>query len=329
MRANPQGASVALAGASSLLGGEIKDQLAASGFPGQAVALLEAEELAGLLTEYGEEARAMTAAVREELLQHDLICLCGSAEFAAEQLQPLRDAGQLGIDCTGAWAHAPGTYLWLPGTNAEPELESNPAIALPSGPGQLVAVAMAALGELAEGAVATVLVPASERGHRGLKELSQQAIAVLNLEELEEAVFGRQLAFDIWPQPASGEHGSEQDLADELRRLDVHPPALSVLAAPVFHCIGAKVYLPAAAPDAVSTALGEAFSLGATDAGTIDSPVRVAGQPGIHVGGIRPEDSGGTWVWLITDNLKARAGAAVDAIHALLGSALAGSAGPV
>lgn len=322
-------ASVALVGAASLLGGEIKQQLSASGFPSEAVALLDAEELAGMLTEYGDEVRGMTETSFSEMLKHDLVCFCGQADFAAAQLEPLLDAERIALDCTGAWARAAGTYLWLPGVSTEPTLAENSAIALPSGATQLIAVAVAALGDLAHGAVATILAPASERGERGLKELSQQSVAVLNLEELEDDVFGRQLAFDLWPPPGR-DTGAAAELAAELQRLDVLLPAVSVLAAPVFHGIAANFYLPAAAPDAVTGALAdEAFSFDTTAADDldIDSPVRAAGHPGIHVGAVLPDEAGGTWVWLVMDNLNARAAAAVAAIHTLLGRGI-GAASP-
>ena len=54
---------LALVGASSLLGVEVKDQLAASGVPRDAVTLFDLKEVAGVLTEYGDEARVFAETV--------------------------------------------------------------------------------------------------------------------------------------------------------------------------------------------------------------------------------------------------------------------------
>ena len=53
---------MALVGAASLLGREIKDHLAEAGFPGRAVELLDLDDEVGLLTDYGSEARVVAEA---------------------------------------------------------------------------------------------------------------------------------------------------------------------------------------------------------------------------------------------------------------------------
>jgi hypothetical protein len=50
----------------------------------------------------------------------------------------------------------------------------------------------------------------------------------------------------------------------------------------------------------------------------IDSPVRMAGTSGVRVGLAWADGQGGTWLWVLMDNVLARAEAALSTIQALL-----------
>ena len=315
---------IALVGASSLLGKEIKDRLAAAGYPSEAVSLLDLGELAGVITEYGEEARVLTEAAEEELLRQDLVCFCGDREMVREHMRKLLDADHVALDCTGAWLPEPDAVLCLPSVGCIPTLQPGRAIVLPSATTQMLATVLAALGDaFSQGLSVTVLVPASEPGEAGLRELAQQCIAVLNLEEIPDAVFGRQQAFDIWPDPGTP---SDPDTgaaeAEYLRRLGIPVPAIALLCAPVFHSLSATLHLPGHDVDAVlqSLALGglPIEGDGEKNKARIDSPVRVSGASGVRIGRAWADGLGGTWLWVLMDNLLARAEAATSTIQALL-----------
>ena len=181
-------ARLALVGANSLLGKEIKDQLAAAGFPGADLMLFDLEEVAGLLTDYGEEARVLSETIAEQVLDHELICFCGDPETARDYLPQLLDADRRGLDCTGAWVDDEEVFAWIPGVSQSPRMADDRAIALPPASTLLLGAVGAALGELARGAVANILVPATELGDPGLRELSQQSTAVMNLIDVEADV---------------------------------------------------------------------------------------------------------------------------------------------
>ena len=119
---------LALVGASSLLGVEVKDQLAASGVPRNAVTLFDLKEMAGVLTEYGDEARVFAETVSENLLTHSLICFCSDAKTATESLDAILDSGKVGIDCTQAWSDDPRAFAWIPGVSAPPARNDQRAI---------------------------------------------------------------------------------------------------------------------------------------------------------------------------------------------------------
>jgi aspartate-semialdehyde dehydrogenase len=311
---------LALVGAASLLGKEIKDQLAASGFPGTALALLDFEEVAGVLTEYGDEARVFADTVAERVLRHELACFCGNREQAAGHLEGLLAADGLGLDCTGAWLADPRAFAWIPGVTATPRLHKQRAIVIPPASALLLGGTVAALGELVERASINVFLPATERGDAGFEELSQQSTAVLNLLAVDETVFGRQQAFDMW-LPSAEHPLSAASLGATLDRLGLPVPALEVVSAPVFHGMALSMFVAGAGGDTVRDALegGGIDVLEATAArDEADSPVRIVGRGGLRAVAVR-EEARGAWVWLVTDNLHTRAAAAVAAIHTLLG----------
>jgi aspartate-semialdehyde dehydrogenase len=314
---------IALIGASSLLGKEVKDQLASAGYPSESLTLLDLGELAGVITEYGEEARVLAEAADEEILSQDLVCFCGDRAMVREHMPKILDAAHVALDCTGTWLHDPDAVLSLPAVGCVPSPQPGCAIVLPSSTTQMLATVISALGEAAKGLSATVLVPASAPGEEGLKELAQQCVAVLNLEEIPDAVFGRQRAFDVWPEPgASGDNDAGVAEAEFLRRLGFPAPAIAVLCAPVFHSLSAALHLPGQEVATVleSLAQGDLISGGiaAKDQAQIDSPVRVSGTSGVHIGRAWADGKGGTWLWVLMDNLLARAEAAVSTIQALL-----------
>jgi aspartate-semialdehyde dehydrogenase len=313
----PQPARLALVGAASLLGKEIKDQLAASGFPGEQLALFDLEEVAGVLTDYGEEARVFAETVTERVLQHELACFCGDPADAADVLAPLLDAGRLGLDCTGAWLADERAFPWIPGASTPPALESNRAVAVPPGAALLLGRTVASLGELAAGASSNVFIPATERGDAGLEELSQQSTAVLNLLDVDLDVFGRQQAFDVW-LPHAESPLCDARLAAALERMELPASAINVVSAPVFHGIALSTFVPGASAAQVSAALLEGGFEQAGGDKPVDSPVRAVGRGGLHALQVR-DDAAGAWIWVVADNLHARAAAAVAAIHTMLG----------
>ena len=217
-------ARLALVGASSLLGKEVKDRLAATGFPGAALELFDVDDVAGVLTDYGEEARVFAEAVSDRVLAHELVCFCGDRATAEQYLEPLLAAETLGLDCSGAWLSDARSFIWVPGSSTPPQLDQQRAAAIPQAAALLLASVAAALGDVMKRASANVFLPASERGDAGIEELSQQSTAVLNLLDVDRAVFGRRQAFDVWSPTAEHPLGG-QSLRATLERLGIPTPA--------------------------------------------------------------------------------------------------------
>jgi aspartate-semialdehyde dehydrogenase len=239
-------------------------------------------------------------------------------------MSKILNAGHVALDCTGAWLHEPEALITLPAAGRVPPLQPGTAIVLPSATTQLLATVISALGDAAEGISGTVLLPASDPGDEGLDELARQCIAVLNLEDVPDSVFGRQQAFDIWPESAARGGGKRSALdLDHLRELDLPVPSVAVLCAPVFHSLASTLHLPGRETADVLDRLARAGVASSAaeepdDQDRIDSPVRMAGTSGVRVGRAWDDGDGGTWLWVLMDNVLARAEAAVSTIQALL-----------
>jgi aspartate-semialdehyde dehydrogenase len=158
---------IALVGASSLLGKEIRDQLAGVGYPSESVTLLDLEELAGVITEYGEEAMVLAETADDEILRQDLVCFCGDRAMVRRHMGKILDAGHTALDCTGAWLQEPSAVLSLPSIGRVPSPQPGCAVVLPSGTTQMLATVLTALGDVEGELSATVLVPACPYPGRG------------------------------------------------------------------------------------------------------------------------------------------------------------------
>lgn len=303
---------LALVGATSQLGRELKEQLADAGYPADRVQLLDMEDEVGLLTDYGDEAAVVLNAARETVSRFALACFCGSAEVTRRLAPAVVEEGGLAVDCTGAFAGEQRARL--AGATPAPE----PGIVVVPHPGTLLLAGLANALDLSR-AAATVLLPASEKESPGTDDLARQTTTLLNLGEIgdaDEGVFGRRVAFDLWPDP--GEAGDR--MTAELAALEVAAPRLFVLRAPVFHALSTAVWLPGRDRDGVVAALGDAgVPVDARDhrSRNVDSPARAAGRAGVHVAAVRA-DADGVWLWAVQDNYHAVAAAALRVIAAYL-----------
>ena len=304
-----------------MVGGEVKQRLSQAGYSSDDVVLLAMEEASSILTEYGDEARIVARAAEEDLRDHRLVCFCGDPLICQRFATTVADSGNIVVDCTDAWVDDPQTHLGVAGIGLPGRpLPASGIVIVPAAPVLLLASLLNALGTLARDAVATLLLPASQAGESGARELALQAAAILNFEKPAREVLGRRLAFDIWPADRRG-RSLEQRFAAQLEELGLAPISLSVLWASVFHAHSASVFLPHAAKQPVLDALvSSEICVETTDPGKrpLDSPVRVAGEPGIRAGAVWTGSIQGTWLWVVQDNHHAVADAALRTIQALL-----------
>jgi aspartate-semialdehyde dehydrogenase len=339
---------VAIAGASSLLGKELKQVLEERHFPTTDIVLLDESVIAGTLTEAAGEPTFIRALDEDSFEGARFAFFAGTALDIEQNLRAARSAGATVIDLTGALAglaRVAGSSVgpvisWIPSlASALPPLPARGgngspkqvAYSSPSAPVIIACTLAAGLARFKPSRMAVALFPpVSERDQAGIEELESQTASLLSFREIAQPVFDAQVAFNLL---ASYGPGSRQRLADVRNGVarDVAAyltgrapvPAIQLVQAPVFYGYAFTAYAELAA--AVSPGEFEAAfaSLGVKMAAPGDPPptnVSVAGESEIHLGRIEPDPNvaGAVWIWGATDNLRLAATNAVRIAEELL-----------
>ncbi|HEX9764548.1 MAG TPA: Asd/ArgC dimerization domain-containing protein [Candidatus Acidoferrales bacterium] len=337
MTAEPStGLRVAIVGATSLRGKEVKEVLAERLFPVKKLSLLDDDEALGQLTEFQGEPALVAPIDADTFRENDLVFFASTSSAFTLGQWPQAAAGTAAvIDLSHALLKVPEARLrapaladWLPAAEDSPRrwyvVPHAASIAL-----------LALLGRLSRAfavrqAVVNVFEPVSERGAAGLDELQQQTVLLLSFQEFPRAVYDAQVAFNLLARYGAESLPSLQDV-EEVVRLGVERCApslaerlaLRVLQAPVFHAHVLSVFVELDQPAevaAVEQALaGPRVSVLAQDqlpAGAVD----VAGRDEVVVGPVlrdraRPDCF---WLWVVADNLRLTAHTAVDIAETLL-----------
>ncbi|HXE74649.1 MAG TPA: Asd/ArgC dimerization domain-containing protein [Candidatus Xenobia bacterium] len=330
------GLRVALIGATSLKGKEVKQVLEERLFPLRKLALLDDPEALGQLTDFEGEPALVEAIDADTFTENDLVFFASTADRFTRQNWPQAAAGSAAVidlshallDVPEARVRVPFLEDCLPPTDDSPRrwytVPHAAAIAL-----------LAMLGRLnaklsVRRAVANVFEPVSERGAAGLDELQEQTVRLLSFQSFPRTVFDAQVAFNLLARYGA-ESASHLEQIDDLvyRQIERRAPklaervALRVLQAPVFHahCLSVLVELEQAAElPAVERALaGRRVSVLRQDespAGAVDA----AGRDEIIIGPVLRDRKrpAAFWLWAVADNLRLTAQTAVDIAETLV-----------
>jgi aspartate-semialdehyde dehydrogenase len=172
--------------------------------------------------------------------------------------------------------------------------------------------------------VVNVFEPASERGAAGMEELREQTVGLLSFQQLPQAVFDAQVAFNLLVRYGAGSQVRLEETEDIIRReVERCAPdlaerlALRIIQVPVFHAHSLSILVEleeASSVAAVERALqGERVAVAAQGEAPA-AAVGVAGRDEIVVGPVlsdrnRPTDF---WLWTVVDNLRLTARTAVE-----------------
>jgi aspartate-semialdehyde dehydrogenase len=329
---------VAIVGAATLKGRELKEVLGDRNFPAQDVRLLDDEESLGQLESVGDEPTFIQSVLPEHLENVDFTFFASQESYTRNTWKLARQAGSDIVDLSYALEGQPGALLRAPWV--ERELGAAPQVDFAQGTAVIAhpaAVVLALLmlraqrvGNMVR-AVATAFEPASEHGRRGMDELHEQTVNLLSFQQLPKSVFDAQVAFNLLDR--YGEH-SLPSLASVESRIQTHfrnivrdklaLPSLMLLQAPIFHGNAFSLYIEldrAAQIEELTAAIsGEHVDV---LQGGEESPsnVNAAGQEQIQVY-VRPEGQNGNafWLWAASDNLRISALNAVECAENMLAS---------
>lgn len=320
---------IVIAGASSLLGNEVKTVLEEGRFTGWDLRLVDEELVAGTLTEAGGEATLIQKVEEDTFHGARFAFLTGSTEFGKSCMSAAREAGATIIDLSHASLSDPDAIPWFPKiellTGKSVVKNAKTFSVFSAGGTAIASLALALRSAGLQRFVGMMFQPVSEAGRAGIEELETQTSQLLSFQSIGQQVFGTQAAFNVLPR-----FGPEscQDLRSHLLQIraevsaaigdseDDAKIALNLIHAPVFYglafsvCADLEVKTDAAA--LAETCRRAGFTL--VDPGeAAPSNVSVAGESGAFLR--TPESDaareGSWWFWGAADNLRLPASSAV------------------
>jgi aspartate-semialdehyde dehydrogenase len=318
---------VAIVGASSLRGKELKLVLEDRNFPASEIILLDESVMAGTLTEAAGEPTFIRALDEESFDGARFVFFAGTPFDAERNWLAAQRVGATVVDMTGAVIASGRAISWIP--SLDPVLAQRTASSTngsaqpkpyfsPSSPVVIACTLAAALAKFQAQHIALVLFPpVSERDQAGVEELETQTTNLLSFRPIAQTIFDAQVAFNLLS--GYGE-GSKPALADTRKAIveqverylggRASTPAIQLVQAPVFYgyafSVFAELATPAVLPGEIEAALAE---FGVNVGVPADPPltnVSVAGESQIHIAPIEKDtsSSGGMWIWGVADHLR-------------------------
>jgi aspartate-semialdehyde dehydrogenase len=330
---------VAIVGAATLKGKELKEVLEDRNFPALDIKLLDDEESLGQLDAVADEATFIQSVLPENLQGADIVFFASDENFTRRNWNLAKKAGALIVDLSYALEGEPEGAVRAPWIEREmeqaegvrPPAQLDSTLAVVAHPAAVVLALLLLRAQEAgtlRNVVCAAFEPASEHGRRGMDELHGQTVNLLSFQPMPTEVFGAQVAFNMLAR--YGEK-SAPALESVERRVLAHLekitegrtllPALALAQAPIFHGHVFSLYLEfeqaIAAGDLTRALEGDHVNVTRL---AEDSPsnVSAAGQDEVLVSVRRDaRHERGFWLWAVADNLRIAALTAVDCAAAL------------
>jgi len=321
---------IVIAGASSLLGAELKSLLEESRFAASDFRLVDEETAAGTLTEAAGEAAVIQPVEEDSFDKAWIIFFTGSSTFTKTNLPLAKRSGAHIVDLSGELAGQSDVHTLLPKIPTLPAGGRAGSFTIPSAPAEIIARLAIAISELKPSAISAVAFqPVSAAGKPGIEELESQTGQLLSFQSIGKQIFNAQVAYTMLDRfGASSGQSLSAALAAIRREVQAFQPptaklpAIQLLHAPVFYgsTVAICVFLDAS-PDIGSIAklcVEAGFTI--TDEATPPSNVSSAGEVFLQLAPPLPDSSapGAFWFWAAADNLRLPASNAVKLAEKLL-----------
>ena len=323
---------IVIAGASSLLGAELKSLLEESRFAASDFRLVDEDLSVGTLTEAAGEAAVIQPVEEDSFNRANLIFFTGSAQFTRTNLDLARRSAAIVIDLSGEIISESSSAMWF--TNLELLQPASVSLtqkmfAIPSAPAIAGATLSLAVTKWTPEHLALVaLQSASESGRKGIEELEFQTSQLLSFQPVGSPVFDTQVGFNLLDRFGPQSKESLSSARDRIRReiavivgSPAKVPAVQLIQAPVFYGLAftfvAKLATPAEGAQ-LSTAAKSAGLLINADTGP--SNLSVAGESFIELAAPEPDASSPNLWWFFgaADNIRLPAFNAVKLAEKLL-----------
>jgi aspartate-semialdehyde dehydrogenase len=327
---------IAVVGAESLLGREVRDLLGASNLGADIRLVSEIGEdsgkLTGKLTAIGDEPSFVAALNPASLEGASALVLAGSPETALHVTSLKLDIPI--VDIAGALEDQPSARLRAPLLEPHDFRVAPDAIQVIAHPAAIaIALVLTRIHQVfpIRKSLIHVFEPASERGTAGIEELQQQTVNLLSFKPLPKKIYDTQIAYTMLPgygeeAPVSLAHIEariERHLATLLSLANVPIPSLRLIQAPLFHGYSFSLWIEFETNPGVA-ALQQVLNESPIEVRGADleppNNVAVAGQSGVSVGAISIDRNNpqAAWLWMAADNLHLAAESAADVLREVL-----------
>lgn len=323
-----------IAGASSLLGTELRTLLGESRFAGEDFSLVDEPMAVGTLTEAGGEPAVIQPVEEGSFAYADCVFFAGSNEFTRTNLSAALQTGAKIIDLSGALAEREGTVVWFPKLDWLRGREFDTKAKVFAVPSAIATAASALALALSRVGLRRIMLigfePVSESGRAGIEELESQTGQLLSFQGVGQPVFDTQVAFNMLDRFGPRSSHKLKSIRGRVRgetRASVDGksamPTIQVVHAPVFYgsaFSATGVFDSGRDSGSLAQACADAgFSLPA-EAGDGPSNVSVAGEKSIHLA-VPEQDASNPetwWFWGAADNIRLPAANAVKLAEMLL-----------
>jgi aspartate-semialdehyde dehydrogenase len=322
--------SVAIVGATGLVGRELIRLLLQRRFPIKSLRLLASSRSVGKKLLVGEQEIEVQEANHNSFTGADLAFFGATPEVSRNLVPAAARAGAVVIDDGPVWRMEPNVPLVVPEVNGDDLAQHRGVISIPSSPITPIVLALWPIHRVnpIKRIIVDTYQSVSATGARAVAELTEQARAVLDGNKAMPHIYPHQIAFNLLPEIEvfldNGYTKEEWKMVQETRKI-MHEPDLLVSATcvrvPVFVGHSAAVHVELSHPmtaDEIRDILRETPGITIQDEPTISlypQPWTAAGHDATFVGRVRQDIShpNGFAMWVVSDNL--RKGAALNSVQ--------------
>lgn len=322
--------TVAVVGATGVVGNEMIGILEERKFPVKELRLFASERTAGEKVSFKGEDLTVKLVDNDSFPGVDIAFFSAGEEISREVAPAAVSAGTVVIDNSAAWRMDAEVPLIVPEVNLKAVFRHQGIIANPNCSTIQLVVALKPIDDVTK--IKRVVVSSyqavSGTGKEAMDELMAQTRALLSFGKIECNVYPFQIAFNLLPQiglfDENGYCTEEKKLINETLKImedsSIHITATTVRV-PVFRAHSESVNIETEKKISANEAravLSKAPGVLVYDDPTgkvYPMPINVAGSDAVHIGRIREDTSlnCGLNLWVVADNL--RKGAALNAIQ--------------
>lgn len=323
--------SIAVVGATGLVGTTILQILKERQFPLKNLYLLASQQSEGMNMSWNEQDYQVQSLDQFDFSRCQIAFFCVSRELAAQYAKIAADAGCIVIDKSYHFRNDPNVPLIIPEINAKKltAMNNGGIIACPNCNTIPIAVAVKPIYDKAGITRMNISTyqSVSGTGKDAIHELTEQTRSHLAGSSYPPKVYPHPIAFNVLPHiddfQDNGYTREEMKMVWEIKKLfdnqtiQINPTAVRV---PVFYGHAASVHLETRDKITAKDALellkkAPGVKLSGELTGYVTPSTQAAGNDDVHVGRIREDISHpqGLNLWVVTDNL--RKGAALNAVQ--------------